>query len=122
MLNIAKNYLTLLQEDDVEFRTIALDKLKYTSMSSWSEISDYIKTLKKFYATNAVPNRQDFLTLILSKLYYNLEDYDFAIEWALNSNSKFYINEQSLYVSTLLRKILGKYISIHKHNFYHQNE
>ena len=34
MLNIAKNYLTLLQEDDVEFRTIALDKLKYTSMSS----------------------------------------------------------------------------------------
>ena len=122
MLNIATNYLALLQEDDIEFRAIALEKLNMLIDDHWSEISDYIKTLKTFYTTNAIPNHQDLLALILSKLYYNLEDYDSAIEWALNSNSKFDINEHSLYVSTLLRKILDKYISIRKHNFYHQND
>ena len=118
MLNTATSYLALLQEEEVQFKSIALDKLNLLVDEHWSEISDYLKTLKSYYENKVVPEKQQLLALILSKIYYNLEDYDSAIEWALESGEKFNINEQSLYVSTILKKILDKYIGIRKRNFY----
>ena len=118
MLNTATSYLALLQEEEVQFKSIALDKLNLLVDEHWSEISDYLKTLKSYYENKVIPEKQQLLALILSKIYYNLEDYDSAIEWALESGEKFNINEQSLYVSTILKKILDKYIGIRKRNFY----
>lgn len=117
MLNTATSYLALLQDDEVQIKSIALDKLNLLVDEHWSEISDYIKTLKTYYENKAIPDKQQVLALILSKIYYNLEDYDSAIEWALESAEKFNINEQSLYVSTILKKILDKYIGIRKKKF-----
>ena len=122
MLNTATSYLALLQDDEVQIKSIALDKLNLLVDEHWSEISDYIKTLKTYYENKAIPDKQQVLALILSKIYYNLEDYDSAIEWALESGEKFNINEQSLYISTILKKILDKYIGIRKKNFYKKNE
>ena len=94
MLNTATSYLALLQEEEVQFKSIALDKLNLLVDEHWSEISDYLKTLKSYYENKVIPEKQQLLALILSKIYYNLEDYDSAIEWALESGEKFNINEQ----------------------------
>jgi 26S proteasome regulatory subunit N2 len=118
MLNTATTYLALLQEDDVDFKSIALDKLDILVDEYWAEISDYIQELEGLYTRNEIPEKQELLALILSKIYYNLEDYDSAIEWALQSGSRFNILEKSQYVNTILQRIIEKYILIRKNNFF----
>ena len=122
MLNTATSYLALLQEDDIELKLAALDKLDLLVDEHWSEISDKIPDLELFYNNPEFSSKQKLLSLILSKLYYNLEEYDKAIEWALKSEDKFNISERSLYVTTILKKILDKYIKARKNNFFPKNE
>ena len=122
MLNTATSYLSLLQEDDIELKLAALDKLDLLVDEHWSEISDKIPDLESFYNNPEFSSKQKLLSLILSKLYYNLEEYDKAIKWALKSEEKFDISERSLYVSTILKKILDKYIKAKKNNFFPKNE
>ncbi|MCQ2817937.1 MAG: HEAT repeat domain-containing protein [archaeon] len=118
MFNTATSYLTLLQEDDPQLKAIAIDKLDMLIDEHWSEISDYIKTFKTFYTNNEIPSHHLKIALILSKLYYHLEDYESAINWALESGDYFNSAEKSLYKTTLLQKILDKYISLKKQKFF----
>jgi 26S proteasome regulatory subunit N2 len=122
MLNTATNYLALLQEEDLDIKSIALDKLDILVEEYWAEISDYISELESLYKKKEIPDKQELISLILSKIYYNLEDYDSAIEWGLEAGSKFNILEKSQYVNTILQKIIEKYIQIRKNNFYKPDE
>ena len=45
----------------------------------------------------------------MSKLYYNLEDYTSAVEWALKSEERFDIKENSLFDSFLSSKNYSMY-------------
>ena len=110
MINTATSFLALLQEDDLQMKSLALDKLNLLVDQHWPEISDYIRLFKDYYEKNILPDKQKLLALILSKLYYNLEDYTSAVEWALKSEDSFDIKENSLYVNTVLKKMLDKYI------------
>jgi 26S proteasome regulatory subunit N2 len=118
MLNTATSYLALLQEDDITIKSIALEKINILVDEYWAEISDYIKDLEDLYTSNKITERNDLIALVLSKIYYNLEDYDSAIEWALESNTRFDISEKSHFVNTILKKIIEKYIQIRKDNFF----
>ena len=120
MINTATSFLALLQEDDLQMKSLALDKLNLLVDQHWPEISDYIRLFKDYYEKNILPDKQKLLALILSKLYYNLEDYTSAVEWALKSEDSFDIKENSLYVNTVLKKMLDKYIEIRKHNFFNR--
>ena len=120
MINVATSFLALLQEEDVQMKSLALDKLNLLIDDHWPEISDYIRLFKEYYEKNTVPNKDKLLALILSKLYYNLEDYTQAVEWALKSEESFDIKEKSQYVVTILKKMLDKYIEIRKHNFFNR--
>ncbi len=122
MLNTATSYLALLQEEDNDIKSIALDKLDVLVDEYWAEISDYISELESLYTTKRIPEKQELLALILSKIYYNLEDYDSAIEWALESGSKFKIGDNSQYVNIILQRIIEKYIQIRKVNFFTEAE
>ena len=120
MINTATSFLALLQEDDTQMKALALDKINLLIDQHWPEISDYIRTFKDYYEKKVLPEKQKLLALILSKLYYNLEDYTEAVEWALKSEDSFNIKEKSLYVNTILKKMLDKYIEIRKHNFFNR--
>ena len=121
MINTATSFLALLQEDDPQMKSLALDKINLLVDDHWPEISDYIRNFKDYYEKNTIPNKQNLLALILSKLYYNLEDYTSAVEWALKSEDSFDIKEKSLYANTILKKMLDKYIEIRKHNFFNKD-
>ena len=121
MINTATSFLALLQEDDLQMKSLALDKINLLVDDHWPEISDYIRNFKDYYEKNAIPNKQNLIALILSKLYYNLEDYTSAVEWALKSEDSFDIKEKSLYANTILKKMLDKYIEIRKHNFFNKD-
>ena len=118
MINTATSFLALLQEDDLQMKSLALDKINLLVDEHWPEISDYIRLFKDYYEKKTLPEKEKLLALILSKLYYNLEDYTEAVEWALKSEDSFDIKEKSLYVNTILKKMLDKYIEIRKHNFF----
>ncbi len=122
MLNTATTYLALLQEDDLDIKAVALDKLDLLVDDYWAEISDYISELETLYNSNLIPFKNELLSLILSKIYYNLEDYDSAIEWALQAGVKFNIKEKSQYVNIILQKIIEKYIGIRKNNFFNEEK
>ena len=122
MLNTATAYLALLQEDDLDIKSAALDKLDVLVEEYWAEISDYIGDLEGMFQRREIESKSDLLALILSKIYYNLEDYDSAIDWALQAGSRFNILERSQYVNTILQRIIEKYIQIRKHNFFSPDE
>ena len=79
MLNTATSFLALLQEEDLHMKSIALEKINLLVDEHWPEISDYIRLFKDYYEKNSIPDKQKLLALILSKLYYNLEDYTEAV-------------------------------------------
>jgi 26S proteasome regulatory subunit N2 len=122
MLNTATSYLALLQEDDTDIKSIALDKLDILVDEYWAEISDYIQELEGLYSRKEIPMKLTLLALILSKIYYNLEDYNSAIEWALEAGDKFNLKEKTQYVNTILQRILEKYIQIRKNNFFNEEK
>ena len=119
MLNTATSYLAMLEEDD-DIKSIALGKIERLVDGYWAEISDYIGKFEHFYTSNNSINKE-LIALILSKLYYNLEEYDPAIEWGLKAESRFNISDRSLYVTTVLRKIIDKFIAARKNNYFKNN-
>jgi 26S proteasome regulatory subunit N2 len=122
MLNTATSYLALLQEDDIDIKSLALDKVNILVDEYWAEISDYIKDLEDLYHSGRLPAKQHLIALILSKIFYNLEDYNQAIEWALEASDRFEIQEKSQFVNTILKKIIEKYISISHKNFFSEEK
>jgi hypothetical protein len=122
MINTATSFLALLQEEDPQMKSMALEKINLLIDDHWPEISDHLRLFKDYYEKNAIEGKQKLLALILSKLYYNLEDYTEAVEWALKSEDSFDIKEKSLYVNTILKKMLDKYIEVRKYNFFHRDK
>jgi 26S proteasome regulatory subunit N2 len=122
MLNTASYYLAYLKEEDIELKSFALNKINQLIDVNWAEISDFIKDFEGLFESNIMPHENGLIALILSKIYYNLEDYESAIEWALQSDNHLNLSEKSQFVTTILRKIIEKYILQRKNNFFNDDQ
>jgi len=122
MLNTASYYLAYLKEEDFELKIFALQKINQLIDINWAEISDFIKDFESLYASEVIGDENGLIALILSKIYYNLEDYESAIEWALLADTHLNLSEKSQFVTTILRKIIEKYISQRKNNFFNDEQ
>ena len=123
IINSNKIEINKLQTKNIDLESKNNEKKKIIQELNYKiiELNQKIETNesinKDYYEKNSIPDKQKLLALILSKLYYNLEDYTEAVGWALKSEDSFNITEKSLYVNTILKKMLDKYIEIRKHNF-----
>ena len=122
MLNTASYYLAFLQEEDQELRSMALNKINQLIDTNWAEISDYIIDFENMHSSNSDQQDNGLISLILSKIYYNLEDYEKAIEWALQADNHLNLSEKSQFVTTILRKIIEKYMLQRKNNFFNEDQ
>jgi len=122
MLNTASYYLAYLKEEDLELKTFALHKINQLIDINWAEISDFIPEFQSLFDSKFLDQENGLIALILSKIYYNLEDYESAIEWALQADSYLNLTEKSQYVTTILRKIIEKYILQRKNNFFNDDQ
>lgn len=122
MLNTASYYLAYLKEEDLELKSFALNKIYNLVDLNWAEISDFIKDFESLFESKIVHNENGLIALILSKIYYNLEDYELAVEWALEADSYLNLSEKSQFVTTILRKIIEKYIQQRKNNFFNEEQ
>lgn len=118
MLNTASSFLALLRDNNVNMKSLAINKIEIIIDEHWAEISDYIKDLESIYTQNLIPSQRNQIALILSKLFFHLEAYEQAIDWALEAKEKFNYLEKSPYSTTILNKIIDKYIAIRKSNFF----
>ena len=62
MINTATSFLALLQEDDLQMKSLALDKLDLLVDQHWPEISDYIRLFKDYYEKKILPEKQNLST------------------------------------------------------------
>ena len=122
MLNTASYYLAYLQEEDHEIRSLALNKINLLIDTNWAEISNYIINFENMHSMSTDQQDNGLISLILSKIYYNLEDYEKAIEWGLQADNYLNLSEKSQFVTTILRKIIEKYISQRKNNFFNEDQ
>lgn len=78
----------------------------------WYEAAESIPALE-LLASNLEFQQYQLASLILSKLFFYLSQFELSIKYALHADSLFDIeNDQSVFTQTIISKIIDKYISI----------
>lgn len=93
-LSSIRQYLQLLQEKDNDLKVIGLEKLTSIVESNWAEIADHLGDIENLYEDEAFPKRQ-LAYYLAAKVYYNLEEYEDALDLALESKEYFNVDETS---------------------------
>lgn len=114
-ITAAAGLLQGLKETDVRFKTHALQKIQLIIDEHWAEIADALMDIEELYEDPGFPERE-LAALIASKVYYHMEQYDEALRLALESGTKFDINEKSAYIERLISKCIDDYTSKRVHN------
>ncbi|EFA76166.1 26S proteasome regulatory subunit S1 [Heterostelium album PN500] len=109
------NYLSLLEEDQSELQSFALDKLNASIDEFWPEVASSINKIKKLSDQKSF-SQHELASLILSKVYYHLGDFNNSMAAALSSGSLFNVLLKSEYVETLLYKFIDEYIKVKNEN------
>lgn len=85
-----------------------MTKLNVLVDSFWAEIAGSITAIEMLYEDRDFKNRE-LAALIAAKVYFNLGEYDFALEYALAAGSRFDTNEPSEFVECMLAKCVDTY-------------
>lgn len=112
----AAPYIALLGESDASLKTYALTTLNEVVDQLWSEIANNITDLEELYEDGSFEKRQ-LAALIISKVYYNLGDYDASVKYSLSAGDEFNVDEQSQYVETIVSRCISWYTSLSQARF-----
>lgn len=104
----ASPYLALLSEEDASLKLYALTSLNEVVDQLWAEIANNITDLEELYEDELFEKRT-LAALIVSKVYYNLGDFDASVRYLLCAGSDFNIEEQSQYIETIVSQCLNLY-------------
>lgn len=105
----AAGVLSQLEEEDLQEQ--ALLQLDATVDQFWSEIADQIHVIEALYENENFKERKR-AALVLSKVYYHLEEYEESLNYALGAGDKFKLSERTEYVEKTVTKCIDKYIAI----------
>ncbi|KAN0039379.1 hypothetical protein ACTA71_001573 [Dictyostelium dimigraforme] len=111
-INSVSNYLSLLDEDQLELKSYSLEKLDSCVDEFWSEIASTSVDKIKSLSENKQFPKHELASLVLSKVYYNLSDFPNSMEYALSAGSLFNVLSKSEYIETLLYKFIDEYIKL----------
>eukprot|EP01135_Chromosphaera_perkinsii_P001840 Nk52_evm19s211 gene=Nk52_evmTU19s211 len=117
VLTSAAGVIALLDEPQPELRVYALEKLNCMVDIFWAEISEAIEKIEIFYEDEAFPQRK-LASLIASKVYYHLGEFDDSLSFALGAGELFEVDsaDSSEFVNTIIAKCIDKYISLRLEN------
>ncbi|CAH2350973.1 26S proteasome regulatory subunit Rpn2p [[Candida] railenensis] len=113
----AAPYLALLGEEDLTLKSYALTSLNDVVHQLWAEIANKITDLEDLYEDSQFPDRK-VAALVVSKVYYNLGDFEASVKYALLSGDQFNIeSEQSQFIETIVSQCINLYISLRQKEF-----
>lgn len=114
------NHLTLIKESDVRLKVLGLQKLAPLVHYHWHEISDHLGAIQALHEDDHFPERT-LAASIISKVFYHLEDYNEAVNYALESGNYFDLNVRDQYTDVLVGKCIDRYISLRQQYFESKN-
>ncbi|KAH8555091.1 armadillo-type protein [Umbelopsis sp. PMI_123] len=110
-LTSASGVIALLDEDQVELKTYALQKLNTLVNDFWAEISDSVGKIEILYEDSDFSERE-LAALVASKVYYHLGELDDALTFALGAGNLVDISQKSEYIETIISQCIDKYIAL----------
>lgn len=107
-LTSAGGVLSLLDEPQVPIQVHALRTLTKLVDVFWAEIASAISKIEALYERDGFPEAK-MAALLLSKVYYHLEELDESLKYALGAQDAIDFSEKSEFIDTLTRKCIDDY-------------
>uniref|UniRef100_A0A7S1PI52 26S proteasome regulatory subunit RPN2 n=1 Tax=Percolomonas cosmopolitus TaxID=63605 RepID=A0A7S1PI52_9EUKA len=102
--------LALLREDNLKLQQVAIQKLNTIVDTEWPHLADDIELLEGL-ATSEDFTEQKLASLITSKVYFHLGEYNEALNFALGAGDAFLIsNRADTYVDKIIERCIDNYI------------
>lgn len=112
----AAPYLALLSELDPSLKLYALSSLNDVVDQLWAEIANNLQELEDLYEDQLFEKRS-LAALVISKVYYNLGDYDASVKYGLRAENDFNFEEKSQYIETIVSQCINIYSKLSQKKF-----
>ncbi|KAK2198375.1 bifunctional Kelch-type beta propeller/Calcineurin-like phosphoesterase domain [Babesia duncani] len=109
--NSARSLLALLEESNAATRVFGLEQLDKLIDEFWPEAADGLDVIEHLYEDSRFVARE-LAALVASKIYYHLEQYPMALQYALAAGSRFNINKACDYTHVIVAKAVAEYIAL----------
>ncbi|KAK6434291.1 proteasome regulatory particle base subunit [Oleoguttula sp. CCFEE 5521] len=110
-LTSAAGLVGFLSEPDEALQAFALERLNDDIDSVWTEVSGSIGQIEALYEDEGFSHR-NLAALVLSKVYYQLQEYNESMVFALGAGDLFDIEEAGEYEETIIAKCIDTYIAL----------
>ena len=110
-LSSAAGVIGFLSEPDYELQIYALRKLNEEIDSLWTEVVDSIGEIEALYEDPSFPERE-LAALVAAKVYYNLQEYNESMVFALGAGKLFDIDHEGEFEDTIISKCVDTYIAL----------
>ncbi|CAO1636284.1 unnamed protein product [Parajaminaea phylloscopi] len=108
----AAGLLSLLSEPEPEIQTYAIQELDRSVHDFWAEIADGISTIEILSEPSSPldPATRNLASLLASKVYFHLGEFDEALAFALGAGDAFDIDASSDFTDSVVSKAIDSYI------------
>lgn len=110
-LTSASGVVGFLYEPDHELQIFALRKLNEEIDSLWTEVVDSIGQIEALYEDPSFPERE-LAALVAAKVYYNLQEYNESMVFALGAGKLFDLDHDGEFEDTIISKCVDTYIAL----------
>ncbi len=110
-LSSAVGVVGFLSEPDPELQIFALRKLNEEIDSLWTEVVGSVGEVEALYEDPQFPERE-LAALVAAKVYYNLQEYNESMVFALGAGKLFDIDHEGEFEDTIISKCVDTYIAL----------
>lgn len=110
-LSSAVGVVGFLSEPDPELQIFALRKLNEEIDSLWTEVVSFVGEVEALYEDPQFPERE-LAALVAAKVYYNLQEYNESMIFALGAGKLFDIDHEGEFEDTIISKCVDTYIAL----------
>ena len=113
MIGLSSSFISLLNEEDFEFQSYAIDKLLEVVDVEWSQIASHVELISSFAKNFDFINHKK-ASLVTSIIYYHLGNMDEAVNYAVLAQNSFDPNSKNPYNNITSSHLIGICISLTK--------
>ena len=110
-LTSAAGVVGFLSEPDTDLQVFALRKLDEHIDSLWTEVAGSVGEIEALYEDESFPERE-LAALVAAKVYYNLQEYNESMVFALGAGKLFDIDKDGEFEDTIVSKCVDSYITL----------
>ncbi|KAL5115961.1 proteasome regulatory particle base subunit [Pleosporales sp. CAS-2024a] len=110
-LTSAAGIVGFLAEPDPALRSFALRRLNDEIDLLWPEVAGSVSQIEALYEDDSFPERE-LAALVAAKVYYQLQEYNESMVFALGAGKLFDIHKAAEFEETIMAKCLDTYIAL----------